>query len=243
MRININSDAVVQHTNRLERMHRSALPIAIRDTLNNAAFDVKQNTMPAKASTDFKNRQKNFFKANSRVDKADGFNIASMKSTVGFVEGGLKGGNNYAVKDLEQQEHGGKIDKKGFIPTLLARAGGNNMGLVKANARLSKIRNIIKAKNSPGKNKKERFVIAAAVAGKGGFVLSGNILFRIDTAPRSNIRSGATKFKSTAVYSFKKGRSVNVRPTHFMEEASEQTQRKMDNFFIKNAERQINRLR
>jgi hypothetical protein len=38
-----------------------------------------------------------------------------MKSTVGFIESGLKGGsNNHAVDDLEQQERGGVI-KSTFV--------------------------------------------------------------------------------------------------------------------------------
>ena len=43
MQLNINSDAVVKFTNKLEKMKKFDLPIAIRVTLNDAAFDVKQN--------------------------------------------------------------------------------------------------------------------------------------------------------------------------------------------------------
>src|SRR5687767_16018423 len=85
MELNINSDAVVKHTNTLEKMHRSAMPLAIRNTLNSVAFDVKKNTMPASAEREFVTRAPNFFKANSRVEMARGWNVDSMQSVVGFI--------------------------------------------------------------------------------------------------------------------------------------------------------------
>ncbi|KKN42121.1 hypothetical protein LCGC14_0716250, partial [marine sediment metagenome] len=73
--LNVNTDEVVRYSNKLEKLHRSAFPIAIRGTLNNAAFDVKQKTMPVSAEKEFVNRQPNFFKANSKVNMAKGFNV------------------------------------------------------------------------------------------------------------------------------------------------------------------------
>lgn len=243
MRLNINSSEVVNFTNTLEKMHKSALPNAIRGALNSAAFDVKQNTMPKKAATEFIKRQPNFFKANSRVEMAKGFNINHMQATVGFTETGLKGGNNYAVKDLEQQEEGGSIDKKSFIPLSGARVGGSRNKSIRSNARLSGIKKIIDIKNSSGKNQRERFVIAASVAGKGGFVLRNNILFKIDTAPSSNLGNKKANFKATALYTFKKGRSVNVKATGFMKKASIESANQIEDFFIREANRQFIRLK
>lgn len=243
MILNINTDELVKHTARLEKIHRSALPAAVRGALNDAVFDVKTNTMPKKADQTFEKRAPNFFKANSKFEKADGFNINAMKATVGFVDNKLQGSNNYSVRDLEEQEYGGSIDKKSFIPTVFARAGGSTKGLVRANARLSRIKKIIKSKNSDGKNKREKFVIAAAVAGKGGFVLHDGILFRIDTAPKSSLKTRGSTFNATPLYSFKEGRKAKVKQTKFMRTASEQTAQKMDMYYIKHAERQINKLR
>ena len=58
MQLNINSDAVVKFTNTLEKLHKSGLPVAIRESLNNAAFDVKKRTMPKAAGDTFKERSK-----------------------------------------------------------------------------------------------------------------------------------------------------------------------------------------
>lgn len=236
MILNINTDALQQHTKRLEMLHRSALPSAVRGALNDAVFDVKTKTMLASAKTNFTERQPNFFKANSRFENATGWNIGTMKSTVGFVEGGLKGGDNYAVKDLDQQEHGGAIGHKTFIPLEPARVGKSKSKVVRANARLASIKNIVKTRLATGKNKKERFVKSAVHAGKGGFVLSDGILWRINSVKR---KDGNTVFNKTALYSEKKGRSVNVKQTQFMEKASLKTANKLDLFYIKQAERQL----
>jgi hypothetical protein len=245
MRLNINTDATVIFTNKIERLHRSALPNAIRNTLNKVAFDVKQNTMPRSADDAFEKRSPNFFKANSRVDMANGFNINSMRSTVGFTENKLQGRNNHAVDDLEQQEHGGAIKKRSFIPTDIAR-GGSNSRPVKVGNRLSKISNIVNVSNAQGKNKHEKFIKSAVHAGKGGYVISNDILWRIDSIKTKKVRVigryRTTKIKATPIYSFDKGRSVNVHATGFMRRASMESVNKIDQFYITEAKKQIERL-
>lgn len=139
MRLHINNDALVAFTKNLDKMHRSALPVAIRGTLNDAVYDVKTNTMPKKAM-EFKKRSPNFFKANSKFEKATGFNVNTMQATVGFYENKLAHQNtNYAVKDLEQQEHGGNIAKKTMIAMRTARVGNK---MVRASDRLSAIKKL-----------------------------------------------------------------------------------------------------
>lgn len=234
--ININTDAIVKFTNKLEKMHKSALPTAIRNTLNNAAYILKTYDMPESANKTFENRQKNFFKANSRYEKATGYNIKTMRSTVGFIEGGLTGGDNFAVRELEQQEEGGRIDKRTFVPLDDARQGNTKGGLIKKRNRLSSIRNIVEVKKLKVKNKRSRFAAAAAVAGRGGFVLSGKVLWRIDSFRKTKKNSVYTK---SAVYSFKKGRSVSVKKTDFMKKASLNTAKELEHLFIIEAEKQF----
>lgn len=170
MQININTESTVKFTNRLEKLHRSALPTAIRQTLNKAAFDVKQNTMPVEARASFEQRQPNFFKATSRVQMANGWSVKSMKATVGFIENGLKGGDNYAVKDLEQQERGGTIRGRSFIPTDVAR-GGSSARPVRPSNRISRVRRVVNAASAHGKTRHEKFIRSAIYAGKGGYVI------------------------------------------------------------------------
>jgi hypothetical protein len=240
MKFNINSDAAVKFTNTLEKLHRSALPNAIRSALNSTAFDVKQNTMPAKAKDEFINRSPNFFKANSRVEMAKGWDLSNMKAIVGFTENGLQGGNNYAVKDLEQQEHGGTIKSKSFIPTDEARGSKSNAKPVRPVNRLSNVKNVVKA-NKKGA-KKSDFVKSAIHAGVGGHVIGNFIkkkLFRIDSIKKSR---GAIKIRKTAIYSFEDGRSVQVKATGFMRSASIQSANKMEMFYAIEANKQVKRL-
>lgn len=248
MQLNINTDAVVKHTNTLEKMHKSALPVAIRGALNKAAFDVKKDTMPRSASRTFKNRQPNFFKANSKVEMAKGFDLRSMKATVGFTDKGLNGNNNFAVKDLEQQEDGGKIKGRSFIPTDIAR-GGNKSRPVRPGNRMGKISNLVNSAKARGKNRYEKFVKSAMHAGVGGYVI-GNfqkaILWRINSIKRKRIkirgRSSTTIIKATPIYSFSQKRSVRVKSTNFMKKASLESASKMEDFFISEAKRQIEKL-
>jgi hypothetical protein len=201
MQLNIDSSAVVKHANTLERMHKSALPVAIRGTLNKAAFNVKKDTLPRSATRNFINRSPNFFKAFSKVEMASGFNVNNMQSTVGMVNQDLKGSNNYAVKDLEQQESGGTIKGKSFIPMTDAR-GGSRSKPVRPGNRMSAIKNPLSAANGKGRNKGEKYIRTAIAAGVGGFVItnfSTPVLLKIVSIRRKKVkligRSNKTEIK------------------------------------------------
>lgn len=245
MQLDINMDAAVAHTARLERMPRSALPIAVRNTLNNVVFDIKQRTMPARADAEFINRRANFFKANSRVEMAKGFDIGSMNATVGFRP---LGGTNRAVDDLEQQEHGGDIGGRSFIPLKTARSGNSWAKNVRRNLRISDIANrIVDAEDSKGDSRKERFIRAAIHAGRGGFVLGnyengqGNrILYHVRSITRVK---GNMVPKLVAIYAVQAGRKVRPKATHFMETATLQSAKKLESYYIENAEKQISKMK
>lgn len=240
MQINVNNNEVVKYTVKLEKLRKSALPNAIRGTLNDAAFDVKQKTMPVQAKADFINRSPNFFKANSRVEKAVGFDVNSMRSTVGFIENTLRGENNFSVKDLEQQEHSGNIKGKSFIPLDSARQGSVHNQLVKPANRLSKIKNkIVVAMHGSG-SKKQQFVKGIIKAGIGGFVLGGNTKGQ-NTLWRVNSIGEGNRFGLTPLYDFRKSRSVHVDETGFMRTASVNSANKLNKFYIAQAQFWINK--
>lgn len=229
MKININSNALVVYTNKLEKIGGTVLPRAIAKALNETALDVKRNTMPSTARDAFTVRKSNFFKANSRVEFAKQGKIDSMQSRVGFVS--LKG-SNYAIEDLEQQEFGGNIKKKSFIPMTTARGGSGTKPVRPQNA-LRNIKNITNAKNSKGKTAAQRLRKAAIHAGPKGIVLSeSGTLFRVNSVSRA-------RFKMTPIYSYQKGRSVNVRGVGFMHKAATLSQQKMDEYFITAANRYL----
>jgi len=232
MIININTDEVVVFTNKLHAISRSALPQAIRNTLNGTALDVKKNTMPKHAAEEFTQRKPSFFKSKSRVQFAKGNDIRLIEATVGFI------GNDQAVRDLEEQEHGGDIDGRAFIPMDTARTSGSNQKLVKPNNRLSSVKNIVNSNTMEGKTPKSKFIHAANKAGIGGYVIGNNkkkILYRVDA-----VGSGSG-VKLTALYSFEPGRSIDVEGTGFMKSASLESADDMNNRFIKEAERILDR--
>lgn len=242
--ININTDAAVVFANKLEKMGRSDLPVVINQTLNNAAFDVKQKTMLESASGIFTIRQKNFFKASSKVQKSSGFNINSMKSTVGFQ------GPNPAVMDLVKQEHGGSL-KRSMIANDDARVGKSGVGNVKKQNRISVIKksNFVDARKVQGKNKNAKFVTAAYRAKKQGgnnaYVLSAKKtssgrrnLYRI-TSIASSIKGRNTTIKSVRVMSIKGNSTVKIKATRFMSKATHLSANKMERFFIKNAKARL----
>jgi len=239
MVLKIDSSAAVKFTNTLEKMHRSALPNAIRSTLNSAAFDVKTNTMSASADKEFTNRAPNFFKANSRVEMAKGFKIDAMIAVVGFAPKGGPGADK-AVKELEQQEYGGNIESRSFVPMDTARVSGNQTKVRPMN-RIGRIRKVVNSNTMAGRSPSQQFNYAAAQAGAGGFVLGNTpskTLWRIDSIDgRGNVR------KKTPVYSFDKGRKVHVAATSFMRLASMESAGKMESIYAREAQKQIERLR
>lgn len=237
MQLNINTNEVVKFTAKLETLRKSALPNAIRGTLNDAAFDTKTKTMPTQAKADFINRSPNFFKANSRVEKAVGFEVNQMRSVVGFIDTGLRGENNFSVKDLEQQEHSGIIRGKAFIPLDPARQSGYTT-LVKPANRLTAILNkVVVANKMSGGSKKQKFIQAIYKAGQGGYVLGSNIkgeniLWRVDSLdPNEALK----RFSLTPLYDYVKNRGVHVDETGFMRTASLNSAEKLNAFYIAQA--------
>jgi len=132
-------------------------------------FEVKKTTMPESAKKNFIHRKPTFFKANSKVDPATGFDVSSMKSTVGFVKIAGKGNT---VEDLEEQEGGGDIGGRSFIPLKQARTGNSWNKTVRAKARISDIKSkIVDSRRAKGKTDEEKFIKSAIHAGVNGWVL------------------------------------------------------------------------
>ena len=234
---NINMDAAVVMTNRLEKLHRSALPVAIRRTLDGAAFDVKKRTLLRTTSKTFEQRKKTFFKAKSRVFKAKGFNVKTMKSTIGFIDG-----DEQAVDDLEKQEKGGKIGGRSFIPLDSSRTSNSLNKNVRKKDRISGIKGIVDARKAKGVNKKQKFVKSVFHAGAGGHVLTKwegkQILWRVNSVKRT--KKG--KFKLTGLFSYEKKRSAQIKATHFMERSAFDSQKMIPRIYQVEGMKQIKRL-
>lgn len=242
MILSINNTALVAYTKKLRTLHRSALPVAVRQTLNSVAFDMKSRTLPASASKTFVQRKPNFFKANSKVGMAKGFKIDGMKSVVGFVP------KSQAVKELHEQEYGGTIKDRSFIPNKQARSGGWNT-MVKPRFRMARIggSNIVKASESKGRSDKQKFVRSAIMAkklhGNNALVLGNKhqgkqTLSKIDKISR-NLKRRTIKIKRTAIYTVKKGRSVKISKTGFAKRAAHESGLRISEYYVQHAQKQF----
>ena len=239
MKFNVNSDAVIAHTNKLEGLTRSAFPNAVRNTLNGLAFDLKKDTMPKSASR-FTKRQKNFFKANSTVQMAKGFNVSTMESKMGFMAKGktAKG----AVNNLDEQEEGGTITQREYIPVEKSRIGKSKKRMVQKKNRLNKIgiKNIVKASSFSGSTSWQ-FMQAVNKAQKGGFVQAKlknkdvTMVWRVNESMSTNLKTKRVIFKLTPVYIVNKSKIVKVKATHFMEKATKKTMQRADKIYISSA--------
>lgn len=128
--LNINTNEIVKFTNKLEKLHKSDMPLAVRSTLNDAAFIGRKESL-RQFRRNFILRKPEFIRSHNIVFKSQNtFNLRDMVSSFGIVRGKSKSGD-----DLVKQEFGGKLSGRD-IPMDAARVGGTRKGLV--NKRLYK---------------------------------------------------------------------------------------------------------
>lgn len=251
--LDVNDRSIVDMTDKLEQMHKSAFPSAARETLNSAVFYMKgakgkEGVATKYAQKRMEQRDKRFWKVISRARKAKGFDMAKMEAVFGFTDDKLRGQNNYSVEDLEEQEGGGVIQGRDFIPLATARTGKNWGKKVKKRFRISDINNVVdSSKNPSGDSPQEKYILSALHAGKGGWVL-GNIvnsqgnryLMFINSIKE---REDGVKVNSTPIYVYRESRKLRVRGKGFIQDAVKATGQQLNRFFLENANRQIQRLK
>lgn len=270
LKINIESKELVRVTNRLARAGRTALPNAVKGTLNSAAFDVKKNTMPKSVKKTFTEREKTFFKSTSRVNMATGSRIEDLKSVVGFYAGQGKKETGRATKNLEQQEEGGQIGGRSFVPTDKARVSNSANKSVKTASRLGKITGIenaekvkfinaskrptapIKPKKITKKAAKSRQFTIAAIRAKAksdaeAYVLGHEgkkgvrMLYKIESVSTDR-KTGKVVIKKKAQYAYRKNRKAGIKKTGFMKRAANETHLNIGAIYQKEAIRQLKKL-
>jgi hypothetical protein len=151
----------------------------------------------------------------------------------------LKGGNNFAVKDLEEQEFGGSIDGRSLLPLDAARVGGSRSRNVRAKNRIANIKRIVNPANVSGRSQKERWIKSVIHAGVGGLVrgtYNEDIVFRVKSIDKGK---GGIKAKTEAVYEVKKGRTVKVKGTKFAKKAAMNAAETMPQRYIAEAEKRF----
>lgn len=251
MRLNLDTDELTILSNKLERLNRSAFPVAVRQTLDGMAFDMR-NEVPKVAQTKFRKRSPgNVWKFAGRVNKARGFDVQKMQAEYGFRD---LPRSNFS-ENQKQQERGGKIGNRQMIALDGARGGS---GAVRKPYRISSLRNktfvdanrITKRRTKGGgtatvNSRKEKMIVAMHVAKKnfkrdayvlGSFGSRSRFLFHV-----KSIRGSSDKldFNIIPIYKVNEPGKVDVRSTHYISEASERTKRKGVRIFKANANRQF----
>jgi hypothetical protein len=243
---NVNTDACVVLVNKIEQLHKSALPLAIRGTLNSAAFDVKQRTLDESATQHFMRRSPTFFKRFSGVNRATGYNIDSMRAEVGMTAEG--GGASevkaqIAVANMEVQEEGGKIDKG--LDYLAAARTSQSLDKTVTGKRRWQNANVVRGAFTKPGTAKSRLVAAAYVAMDTGKLqktkINGRNFYRQVTAI-AKTKKGKVKIKSKLIYVSRNGNIKPVSATHFSRDAAMRTQPLIPTYFLANAQRQIDRV-
>lgn len=235
----IDSTEFVAMTAKLERVSSKALPFAVRETLNKTALDVKKNSLEKSANKHFTRRQKNFFKASSSVNFAKGTDIDRMFSEVGF-RAPSNSKNAGAVDNLEQQEKGGTIDNRELLPTRFSRISKSANRMVQSRNRLKNgSMKIVKSDSMNGKTKNKKFVQAILKAQKGGYVETDKSILRVDSVKK--LKSGRLKFKLSTIYLKNPSKTINVKATNFMEEASLESFKKTPKIYKKEVKKQLDR--
>jgi len=109
---NINNNDIVKLTNKLEQLHRSAMPVTVRKSLNEVAFVTKKETIKPVFESKFTIRQKRFITSHTAANRSKNtFSLKEMYSEVGVIKDKSKAGNR-----LELQEFGGSLANREKIP-------------------------------------------------------------------------------------------------------------------------------
>lgn len=235
--LEIDNKQVRAYTNELRKLHRSDLPIVIRQTLNDLAFDTKQKTLNQEFKSKFTQRNKSFLRSQSGVKKADGWAVNSMYSQVGITP---KGSGSEAAEGLTSQEYGG-AKKKPLVYMKTAR-GNSNKRLVQGNKYFNKYEKIKGDPSVKRRTRKSNFVAAAIMAHRLGKLLiwdskSGQTVFLINS-----IYLGAgnvVKVNATPVADYESNRILRIKARPFLRPASEKSYMKQENFYITNTKKRL----
>jgi len=245
---NVNTDAAIILTAKLERLNKSAFPSAVRSSLNDASFAMKQKEILGSAKHNMKVRNPSFFRKFTGVEKAKGFNVNSMYSQVGFINtdpNPIKG--KKAIEGMESNEVGG-TDKTGAM--YLGKARGQNslkrrVKMEKRYDRKKLAQGHQKSIRNP-KNKGQSTVMAMMAGwqeGKPVFIRAkSGIGYVVEVKSVFNMATGKRDFKVDFLMRSRKKKEAKAKATHFNQEAAIKTSKQIEGFYLKNSEYQFNKV-
>lgn len=237
-KLNVNTDANIILTAKLERLRKSSFPSAVRSTLSDAAFEMKKTNIRESAENNMKVRNPTVFKKFTGVKRANGFNVNSMYAEVGFIpKDGIKG--DKIPEGMENNEVGGTDDTGWMYMPKTRTSGSKSRGLVRRNARFDRNKNLSRQRNGKGgfisnayRSKKEKKPFDLKTS-KGSFLVIATSFEKSD--------SGIPNIKLDFLMRERKNFKARAKATHFNKEAAIKTSKQIDDFYKKNFDFQMNK--
>jgi len=234
---NVNTTGVIHLTDRLERLNRSAFPSAVRATLSDAAFEMKQKNILKSAKRNMKVKAPNFFKANTGVERARfNRNVEAMKATSGFInKRGIKA--DKAVQYGMEANEIGATDNTGLMYKKATRSG---RGLVRRNKYYDKNKLTVNRSKKKG-NAYVQSAFASLNDKKPVMVntKSGRAMIMVKSITNSQ---GKLRIKSDLLMLDRTVKKAKAKATHFNREAAQKTQQQIEGFYQKNAKFQFQKI-
>jgi DNA-binding protein YbaB len=237
---NVNTEAVIHLTAKLERLNKSAFPSAVRATLSDGAFEMKIKNIAISAGKNMTVRNKTVFKKFTGVERAKfNRNVESMSATVGFIpKDGIKGSK--VPEGMEKNEVGG-TDDDGMMYLPKTRVTGSSKRLVRNKSRFDKSK-IAKGTSSFRKSKKLANIqnmMASAKENAPTFIETSKGRFLVQVKSFGKKSNGKLNIKLDFLMRDRKYFKAKANATHFVKEAAQNTQKQMEKFYHTNAEFQF----
>ena len=209
-------------TNKLERGRKVDLPIVVRQTLNDMAFNAKKTTLPASYAKAFKQRSKGFLKWASTAEPAVGLSVPGMSASIGILAK-----PRMATSNLAKHQDGGRDTPDKVYETEEARVGKSWDKGVKSKYSFKNKSPVWGKKIRRGQN--TQFIREAhKKAPYNGFVRYENTVYEVN-----RLSSNRLKFEKKYILN-SKGNYHKAEKTNFMFNAMKPQLSKANAYFTKN---------
>ena len=208
----VDNSEVLNQVVKLEKMHRSALPVTVRRTLNDMALDARANEVQKVFRSNFIIRQKTFINSHmgANLSRSE-LNIDRMEAQVGVIKNKSGAGDR-----LWLQEIGGSLPKREKIPQDEVRIARDNAKKVRRAYYMAKYKN---APTGMLKRTKRETIIKTEWG-----------VYKITPNP-------SNRKKGTWNTLYKLNRNIKVDKKAFVKPGSITSHRKGNDFFIRNAKK------
>lgn len=218
-----NTAQIQKLANQLEKMGKSQFPVTVRQTLNSAAFGMKNKKgLPKEFDSRFEKRPKtSVIILASKAIAAKGFDVKTMKSTLAVVD--VKNSRGVS-KDIAKQETGKSI-RQSFVALPQARVSGSWNRQVQSKYRWEKVKARVNPRIRTDKRKFKKEAYYAKKTGK--FIYYKDFIVEV-----TDITKGNVKLK----FLYKKlDKRYNPEHKGFMKKAGLDQVTKMNKYFIGHA--------